>query len=207
MSRTGSERRPDRGAWRRQRVLIGPPSEYPNRAARSDLAASRTAMRSSMSCSKRGRTRKRVRDPLPALVVEDHSRKGRELLKEASGCRQRPDEVYLREKARDEHKVKRPLAEHLVADVDSLALDIPGLRMIEHCVASVYGCRARRCGSQKKRLTGRAARSPPVPARLGRAAYGRARARTRDRRRAGSAGDQSRSARRTSALGSRVAGG
>ena len=70
-----------------------------------------------------------------AFVEQDQARKRRQPREVAAQLRVVPDILQVRDKARHQHHVQRPLPDHLVRDVVAPALRIKRLRLSQHGVA------------------------------------------------------------------------
>jgi hypothetical protein len=70
-----------------------------------------------------------VGEARPSLVEQDQPREGREALVEAGERAHLPGEVEVREAAGAEEQVGRPVADHLVRDVDVAGLRVPRPRL------------------------------------------------------------------------------
>ena len=76
----------------------------------------------------RRRSGDRVGEPGAALVEQDQPRERGELVEEPGDARVGPLQVQVRDEARHEHEVERPVADDLISDVDVAALRVVGLR-------------------------------------------------------------------------------
>src|SRR5215467_9119677 len=109
------------------RMLIGPPSETPMNAARSDPTASITALTSSIRCSSVGINGEPIRHARPRLVEHDEPGEGREATEHLGGIGVLPLVLDVRHEPWDPHDVQRPAADDLIGDVRVTALRVTRL--------------------------------------------------------------------------------
>ena len=107
---------------------IGPPSAPPNRNARSDPAASRTARMSSSISSNDPSSRIAVGEPGAAPVEDDQARERREPLEQVGVRRPRPVLLEVRHVAGHPEQVDRPVADDLVGDPELAAARVASSR-------------------------------------------------------------------------------
>src|SRR2546421_4050104 len=109
-------------------TAMGPPSEKPKSAARSEPTASITARTSSIRSSSVGRswTLTRSDSPVPRLSKRISRLKEARRRKKRAPERLLPADLEVRHPTRDEHEVQPALSQNLVGDVEVAALHVPG---------------------------------------------------------------------------------
>jgi hypothetical protein len=109
------------------RTLIAPPSDSPKSAARSEPARVHHGAYVVHSVFEWRRRGNRVGKPRAPLVEQDQPRERGKPVEEAGDPRVSPLQVQVRDEARHEDEVERPIADDLVRDVDLTALRVVGV--------------------------------------------------------------------------------
>ncbi len=118
-----------------KKTLIGPPSDAPSRAARSDPTASITARTSSMRVSSVAAPLTGSDMPWPRLSKRIRRENDARSPIERGHARHLPSELDVRREGRDVHEVERAVAHHLVRDRDVSAARVAGLGQHRRIVA------------------------------------------------------------------------